>query len=155
MDNFIEIYENAVPKKVCEYFIKFFEEQDRFGNTWAGTMGGGHVSKEWKNCTDLNIRRDETVQEYKAFDSPRHLKMLDKYEKCVDKKFAEYFRKYDAGLGVKLESMQFYSCKDVDSGPLMHRYDSTRRRLSCMACRLGAMGWLSNPSHGCRYAVFK
>jgi hypothetical protein len=113
MDDFIEIYENAVPKKVCEYFIKFFEEQDRSGNTWAGTMGGGHVSKEWKNCTDLNIRRDETVQEYKAFDNPRHLKMLDKYEKLVDKKFAEYFRKYDAGLGVKLESMQahFHRCK--------------------------------------------
>ena len=40
MDDFIEIYENAVPEKVCEHFIKFFEEQDRFGKTWAGTMGG-------------------------------------------------------------------------------------------------------------------
>ena len=88
MDNFIEIYEKAVPKKICEYFITFFDKQDKLGNTWPGTMGGGHVSKEWKHCTDLNIRRDENVKEYKAFDNPKHLKMLDAYEKIVDKKFA-------------------------------------------------------------------
>jgi hypothetical protein len=123
MGNFIEIYEKAVPKKICEYFITFFEKQDKLGNTWSGTMGGGHVKEEWKHCTDLNIRRDENIEEYKAFDNPKHLKMLDAYEKIVDKKFAAYFRKYDSGLGVKIDSMKFYSCKDVDSGPLMHRYE--------------------------------
>ena len=109
MDDFIEIYENAVPKKVCEHFIRFFEEQDRSGNTWAGTMGGGHVRKDWKHCSDLNLRRDEKVKEYKAFDSPGHLKMLEKYESIIDKKFAEYFRKYNNGLGFKTDSMKFYS----------------------------------------------
>ena len=123
MNNFIEIYEKAVPKKICEYFIKFFETQDKLGNTWAGTMGGGHVKKSWKNCTDLNIRRDEKVKEYKAYDNPKHLKMLKSYEKLVDNKFGEYFNKYNSGLGVGPDTMNFYSCKDVDNGPLMHRYE--------------------------------
>ena len=77
--------------------INFFKEQDKLGKTWVGTMSGGHVRKEWKHCTDLNIRRDETVKEYRAFDDSKHLKMLDRYENVIDKKFAEYFRKYDSG----------------------------------------------------------
>ncbi len=39
------------------------------------------------------------------------------------RRFAEYFRTYDAGLGVETDSLKFYSCRDVDSGPLMHRYE--------------------------------
>ena len=26
MNNFIEVYENALPKEVCEYIIKLYEE---------------------------------------------------------------------------------------------------------------------------------
>lgn len=122
MSNFIEIYKHAVPDEICEYFIDFFETQDKLGNTWVGTMGGGHVKKDWKYCTDLNIRRDEKVRELKLYDDPHHLKMLNRYEKIVDEKFNDYFQKYNNGLGVHLDPMKFYACKDVDSGPLMHRY---------------------------------
>lgn len=126
MSNFIEIYEDAVPGEICEHFIRFFEAQDKLGNTWDGAMGGGHVQTSWKKCTDLNVRRDEKVKEYKAYDDAEHLKMLDSYEKIVDEKFDEYFKTYNSGLGVSrddIKTMKFYSCKDVDNGPLMHRYE--------------------------------
>ena len=145
MSNFIEIYEGAVSKKICDYFIDFFEAQDKLGNTWAGTMGGGHVKKSWKHCTDLNIRRDEKVKELKVFDDPAHLVMLARYEKIVDEKFNDYFQKYNNGLGVHLDPMKFYSCKDVDTGPLMHRYIPPQESFQVWHADWGP--WGGSPTH--------
>jgi len=148
MNNFIETYDEAVSNEICEYFISFFETQDKLGNTWAGTMGGGHVKKSWKNCTDLNIRRDEKVKELKIFDDPDHLKALDSYENIVDEKFDEYFKKYNNGLGVRgdeTDKMKFYSCKDVDSGPLMHRYEPPGESFLIWHADWGP--WGGSPTH--------
>ncbi len=148
MDNFIEIYEKAVSADICNYFIRFFEKQDKLGNTWPGTMGGGHVKKSWKNCTDLNVRRDEKVKELKEFKEPAHLKMLGRYEKIVDEKFAEYFKIYNTGLGMVADEtteMKFYSCRDVDSGPLMHRYEPPQEGFHVWHADWGP--WGGSPTH--------
>ena len=59
VDNFIEIYENAVPKNICKYFIDFFEKEYKLGNTRKGHMGLGNFNPSWKDCEDLNVLSDK------------------------------------------------------------------------------------------------
>ena len=53
--NFIEVHDNIVPKEICEYFIDFFEEQDKLGHTLHGQTGSGYDTTK-KDSQDLNPR---------------------------------------------------------------------------------------------------
>ena len=51
--------------------------------------------------------------------------MLGNYEKKVDDIFRQYFKKYHNGFGPRGDGTnitKFKSCKQMDQGPVMHRY---------------------------------
>lgn len=141
VDNFIEIYDNAVPKDICEYFIDFFEKEYKLGNTYKGRMGRGNYKPSWKDCEDLNLidrsanwkSSDILNRSPKplggsgdAYSTEKHLSMVDSYEDYVDKKFKEYFLKYPTSINVDKNDpyeVSLYSCKELNQGPLMHRYE--------------------------------
>ena len=124
MDNFIQIYENVISKELCEYFIDFFENEDKLGNTFQGTMGPNTKKLHWKDAQDLNIRINKSKQ--KLYDSPEHLKMLHSYEEKVFQKFTNYLLKYHSvethyTKDIKKRNPLFLNT-EISGGPLMHRY---------------------------------
>ena len=137
MDNFIEIYDNAVSAEICNYFIKLFEHQDSKGNTHIGQTGPGIKNKEWKDCTDLDLRKillDKhhiVGNKYLDFSTKEHIKIIKFYEKKVDEKILEYFKKYPAWSysienpkeGPDYDKLTIKSFDEIDCGPLMHAYE--------------------------------
>ena len=137
MDNFIEIYDNVISEGICNQFIKFFEYQDSISRTVIGKTGGTVLKKTWKDCQDLNIRQ--------GFNDKNHLKILKFYEKLIDEKMLEYFKKYPAFAysienpheGPDYDKISMKSCAEVDSGPLMHRYEPPNQGYHIWHCDWG------------------
>ena len=55
-NEFIGVYDDCVPKKLCKEIIDAHTKMDLKGNSWAGTTGSG-VNKTIKNSTDVDISR--------------------------------------------------------------------------------------------------
>ena len=131
-DNFIQIYEKTISKEICEYFIDFFESEDRLGNTFAGSTAGG-VKKKDKDTDDLNlkygnIRLDERYRR-KVYCSFEHIKYLNKYDADVKDKFEEYIKFYHNDFNSRFAEpirdgvSLFHPDPDLTcNAPLMHRY---------------------------------
>ena len=56
MDKFIKTYPNYIPSAICDYFIKFFEKEEKVGATFAWGSGGNGVNAETKDSIDLCLR---------------------------------------------------------------------------------------------------
>ena len=134
VDNFIRIYSKVVPKEVCEYFINFFDEQMKRGNTFGGTSSSGILKKHIKDAEDLTIRinRKISVEEQKAYKTEEHMKMLDTYDDIVDSYILDYIDYYHSGFDnkfqVALDDDEVYSIWDqnielYENQPLMHMYE--------------------------------
>lgn len=131
MTDFIHIYEEAISKKTCEYFIDFFEQEDKLGNTFSGHVSAGTV-KSIKDTTDLHLRKgsfDISKQYLKdVYESSKHLKYVNIYDSIVKKKFEEYIKKYhfkDERFSHLLSTGEslFNPHPNLNlDAPLMHRY---------------------------------
>ena len=130
-DNFIQVYEGVISKETCEYFINFFEHQDKLGNTFPGYTGGG-LNKEVKDTDDLNLKYgSKTLDDRyrgKVYYSSEHMKYLNRYDFNVKDKFEEYIKFYhshDCRFSEPLkDGVSLYNSNPELSmnSPLMHRY---------------------------------
>ena len=87
MNNFIEVYENALPKEVCEYIIKLYEESP--AASYPGGSGKhGNVDYSIKQSIDMNLLK--VLAEKPELKST----ILSSIRIALDKHIVEYFRKY-------------------------------------------------------------
>tara|TARA_Y100001963_G_C6695350_1_gene406695 strand:+ start:89 stop:751 length:663 start_codon:yes stop_codon:yes gene_type:complete len=123
VNNFIEIYEGAIPKRICEYFVDFFEKQDKLNNTFVGTTGS-RTYTDIKQCTDLNLRFPKVDAQNKvSFTTAEHVSILNEYDTIVNSHFTSYLQYYHPGPNGKLSKRwygEFY--EGYRNHPLMHRY---------------------------------
>ena len=126
-DNFIKTYTNVIPKAVCEYFINFFEKEDKLGNTHAGVIGTQIKNTSFKDSQDLNL-----LINYKKeirYNSPEHLQNCNEFIDIVYEKFTEYIIDYnppelDTTYNQLLKnSKPFFVNSEISGGPLMKRYN--------------------------------
>jgi len=128
VDNFIEIYDNAVPKEICEYLIKFFEQEDKKGHTHQGRLGGaGNLDLKRKDTQDLNPRKNRYSETDPDYHTHHHQKMISDYEELIDDCFYEYVMKWCPDIGpfsdiIKKGKRRFFTRHEFDNDPLMHRY---------------------------------
>ena len=57
MENFIEVYDNALTQDECESIVNWFEESEHIHQ--VGQCGEHEVKKDIKDSTDICIRMDE------------------------------------------------------------------------------------------------
>ena len=57
MENFIEVYDNALTQDECESIVNWFEESEHIHQ--VGQCGEHEVRKDIKDSTDICIRMDE------------------------------------------------------------------------------------------------
>ena len=88
MKNFIEIYENVIPKEICKYLINFFNEQHQLNETYPGGFGRGRVDKTKKDCTDINALNKKYMED------EQHSSILEAYTSLVFNKFFDYLKTY-------------------------------------------------------------
>jgi hypothetical protein len=126
--SFINTYPNIISKECCEYFINFFENEDRLGHTYDGSTFTG-ISKEFKEATDLNLRFNENSKNWSKHQISKHMEMLTYYDKKVKEKFTEYVFDYhktpDSQWNQFKESEEEIHRLDIElnyNAPLMHRY---------------------------------
>jgi len=56
LSELVGVYDDVVPKEICERAIKYFEECDELGHTTKGSAGfDGYVNKSVKDSTDLQL----------------------------------------------------------------------------------------------------
>jgi|TARA_R110001583_G_scaffold26456_2_gene95222 hypothetical protein len=87
MNNFIEVYENVLPKEVCEYIIKLYEETPTASYPGGSGMHG-NVDYNIKQSIDMNLLQ---VLSEKPGLKPM---ILSAIRSELDKHVVEYFRKY-------------------------------------------------------------
>tara|TARA_Y100000593_G_C4214736_1_gene288655 strand:- start:154 stop:840 length:687 start_codon:yes stop_codon:yes gene_type:complete len=123
--NLIEIYNNAISKETCEYFMKFFDKQQELGNTHKGVVGSGY-KPESKDCDDLNILHpgqavnDEHFDKY--FNTKTHLSYVNEYEKTVEKYFWRYIKKYliNGGVYTHWQKLEQINHDFIERNPTLH-----------------------------------
>ena len=94
MKNFIEIYENVIPKEICQYFINFFDTQHQLGNTHPGYTGSNSlINKKLKDCMDLDVLN----QQLNFHKDEHHLNMVEAYLSLTFNKFLDYMKTYFDG----------------------------------------------------------
>ena len=127
MDNFIEVYDGAVPKDICEYFIEFFDKEHELGNTKPGESGGNGVRIESKDCLDLNVKLNNGPVNNEEYFSSKHKKIIDIYDDLVDEKFYEYLTHYYPTRPWKDEKGYLFRHRDLAPEQkldgLMHVYE--------------------------------
>ena len=116
MKNFIEIYENAIPKEICKYFIDFFNIQHELNETYQGGIGHGKIDIKRKNSTDLNLLHNKFTKD------KQHSDVVEAYVSLTYNKFLDY---------LKIYTLDYYQ-KNIDENQplfkkpktaLMHMYE--------------------------------
>ncbi len=117
MDNFIQVYPNVIPKKICNYFINRFDEEDKMGKTYAGGAGNS-IKKNIKDCQDFGIGYgdDNSIQE-----------IVD-YFKIVHDKFIDYVKYYTSSIdgflyNTIIEENSDDTCFYPLHSALIHKYE--------------------------------
>ena len=109
MDNFIKLYDKAITKEMCKYFIDFFNSQKKRGNTYnprTKSIPGWNPSSvkaklEIKDSEDLCLKMGSSwmpKKELKAYHSSKHIKMLKDFDNIIDNLFTEYIFHYFGGV---------------------------------------------------------
>ena len=129
MVNFIEKYDNTLPKEICEYFIDFFESEDALKYTHHATAGPKEMNL--KDAQDLNLRNPSpTNSNPEKYTTKKHLDMLSRYDSIINSKFVEYQKKYHVDFdGNKDWWIWDEDCfhEDYINHPLMHRYEVNKQ----------------------------
>ena len=116
MDNFIQIYPNAIPKEICNYFINHFDEADEIGKTYPG-HAGKQIKPHIKDCQDLTLY-------YKEYEN---VKEVVDYFDLVHIKFMDYIKYYNSSIDGFIYNRVIEKSGNTCLYPphlaLMHRYE--------------------------------
>ena len=115
INNNIEIYENVVSDKLCQFFIDYFEEQDEIGNTFEGMLSNKKVKKETKNSKDCQISL------YPYLGDPKLIHELDNLILTFNECSIKYHNKYFM-YGAKKKMLEDWYLDSYDEDFLFQSY---------------------------------
>jgi len=126
LKDYILVLEDIIPEELCDAILNEYENS----NEWLDTMvgGKGHINKEIRNCTTIEMSLNELIEKNK------HVRKIldDKVFECAKKAIEKYNEKFkqahiskDSGYQLlKYEKGGFYT-QHVDS------FTNTPRTISC------------------------